>query len=143
MIGFTGRLLRYRIRSNFNMRKHMLLKALRTGTGLIIVGIDRLTRPKPVSRTEEAQSKAQSAMEGLSLYQLNACPFCIKTRRALHKLNVKLDIRDIGRNKQFRHELENGGGRVKVPCLLIEKNNQTQWMYESDDIIQYLQEQVA
>ena len=121
----------------------MLLKALRTGAGLIIVGLDRLTRPKAIVRSEEQQQKAQAAVEGLSLYQLNACPFCIKTRRALRKLNVEIDIRDIGKNKAYREELAAGGGRVKVPCLQIQAEGATSWMYESDDIISYIHKQVG
>jgi len=121
----------------------MLLKALRNGAGLLIVGLDKLTRPKPVARPEQEQLRVQHAMQGHILYQLNACPFCIKTRRAMHRLNIVLETRDIGKDREFRSELETGGGKVQVPCLRIEKNNETQWMYESDAIIQYLQEQIA
>ncbi len=121
----------------------MLLKALRNGVGLLVVGLDKLTRPKPIVRSEQEQQLAQSALEGHTLYQLNACPFCIKTRRAMHRLNINLEIRDIGKDKNFRNELKAGGGKVQVPCLRIEGNNDTQWMYESDTIIQYLQEKAA
>ena len=121
----------------------MLLKALRNGVGLLIVGLDKLTRPKPSTRSEQEQKQVETAMEGLALYQLNACPFCIKTRRAMHKLNINLEIRDINKDKTIRDELKTGGGKVQVPCLRIERNNKTQWMYESNDIIQYLQEQVG
>ena len=32
-----------------------------------------------------------------------------------------------------------GGGKTQVPCLRIENaDGQVEWMYESDDIIQYL-----
>lgn len=32
-----------------------------------------------------------------------------------------------------------GGGKTQVPCLRVEtEDGQVQWMYESDDIIQYL-----
>ncbi len=116
---------------------------LRNGIGLIVVGLDQLTRPKPIQRTADEQSKAQDAMKGLSLFQLNACPFCIKTRRALHRLNLDLDIKDIGRNKEFRQQLEAGGGRVQVPCLLIENEDQKEWLYESDDIIRFLEQRIA
>ncbi|MGO2501847.1 MAG: glutaredoxin, partial [Cobetia marina] len=37
--------------------------------------------------------------------------------------------------------LEQGGGRVKVPCLLITHDDgREEWMYESDTINAYLQE---
>lgn len=120
----------------------MLLKGLRNAVGLVIVAIDWLTRPRPVKRSDEDQEKLQQALAGLSLYQLYACPFCIKTRRALHRLNISLDIRDIGKNADYREELESQGGRVMVPCLRIEENGQSRWMYESGDIIRYLESKV-
>lgn len=120
----------------------MLLKALRKGIGSIIVFVDWATRPKPITRKPEDQAKAQASMEGLSLYQLHACPFCIKTRRALHKLNVNLKINDIAKNPAHRDALKNGGGRVKVPCLKINQDNKVRWLYESDDIIAFLEQRV-
>ncbi|WP_141710024.1 glutathione S-transferase N-terminal domain-containing protein, partial [Vibrio splendidus] len=33
--------------------------------------------------------------------------------------------------------------RVKVPCLRIEKGGKTEWMYESSDIVTYLEKQFA
>ncbi len=82
-------------------------------------------------------------MQGLSLYQLYACPFCVKTRRALHRLNVKVEVQDIGKNSEKRKELEVNGGRVKVPCLRIEENDTVRWMYESNEIIDYLKRRIA
>jgi glutathione S-transferase len=41
---------------------------------------------------------------------------------------------------KFRQELIAGGGKKQVPCLKIEEENgATQWLYESRDIIKYLQ----
>jgi glutathione S-transferase len=38
-----------------------------------------------------------------------------------------------------RHlELLKGGGKGQVPCLRIESQGQTEWMFESDAIINYL-----
>ena len=120
----------------------MLLKVLRNIVGMVIVVVDKVTRPRSIERTAEEQKKAQGAMQGLSLYQLYACPFCIKTRRALHRLNVQIDIRDIGKNHSYRTELAGEGGRVMVPCLRIEEKEGTHWLYESDDIIAYLEKRV-
>jgi glutathione S-transferase len=36
------------------------------------------------------------------------------------------------------------GGKLKVPCLKIEANDtDIHWMYESSDIIKYLEDRVA
>jgi glutaredoxin len=123
--------------------KSIILKGARNGLGLIIVFFDWISIPKGIQRSEQEQVKAQSAMQGLSLYQLFACPFCTKTRRAIHKLNVTIEARDINKNPDYRQQLENGGGRVKVPCLRIEENGEVRWMYESKQIISFLEQRLA
>ena len=123
--------------------KSIILKGARNGLGLIIVFFDWISRPKGIQRSEQEQVKAQSAMQGLSLYQLFACPFCTKTRRAIHKLNVTVEARDINKNLDYRQQLETGGGRVKVPCLRIEENGEVRWMYESKQIISFLEQRLA
>ena len=123
--------------------KSAILKAARNGLGLIIVFFDWISRPKAMQRTQEAQNSAQDSMSGLSLYQFFACPFCVKTRRAIHKLNVDIELRDINKDQTYREELAQGGGKVKVPCLRIENNGKVQWMYESNEIISYLQTKLA
>ena len=120
----------------------MLLKFLRNAIGFLIVLISWMTKPKAVSRSEQDQVIVQKTMEGLSLYQLFACPFCVKTRRALHRLNIDIDIKDIGKNKKFRGELEQGGGKVQVPCLRIEEEGQVRWMYESNDIVEFIEKRL-
>jgi glutathione S-transferase len=39
--------------------------------------------------------------------------------------------------------LEQLGGKFKVPCLRIEENGQSTWLYESKAIIAYLDERFA
>ncbi len=116
----------------------MLLKFVRNALGAVIMFVDRVSRPKTVDRTPDEQQRVQSAMDGLSLYQFNACPFCVKTRRAIHALGVDIELRDINKNLTYREELQQGGGRVTVPCLRIEDNNSVRWLYESGDIIAFL-----
>jgi len=123
--------------------KASILKIVRNGLGLIIVFIDWMTRPKKINRSETDQVIAQEAMKGLSLYQFYACPFCVKTRRAIHQLNVKVDARDINRNPAHREQLEQATGKIKVPCLRIEEGDSVRWMHESDEIISFLQMRVA
>ena len=42
-------------------------------------------------------------------------------------------------DRQNAMDLLNGGGKTQVPCLRIDNpDGETQWMYESDDIINYL-----
>lgn len=121
----------------------MLLKLLRNGLGLLIVFISSITLPKQIQRPEEQQKAAQQLANKLSLYQFYACPFCVKTRRAIHALNIKIEYRDAANNKQHRSELLEQGGEIKVPCLRIEEAGTSRWLYESSDIINYLNKQFA
>ncbi|GAB1849248.1 glutathione S-transferase N-terminal domain-containing protein [Achromobacter xylosoxidans] len=121
----------------------MIVKALRVGLGQLIVLGDALTRPRPQQRSAQGQAAVDSEAAALSLYQFHACPFCVKTRRAIHRLNVPVALRDAKGDPQARAELQAGGGKVKVPCLRIEEAGGTRWMYESSDIIAYLEQRYA
>ncbi len=123
--------------------KSLILKTVRNGLGLIIVFFDWLTRPKGAQHSEQEQQNIQETMQGLSLYHFYACPFCVRTRRALHKLNIQIENRDINKNPEFRKELQEGGGKVQVPCLRIEENNNTRWLYESKDIVSFLEKRIG
>jgi len=115
----------------------ILLKGMREGLGRLIVLIDWVFSPEKLKRTEVEQSKVDKQVESLKLYQFYACPFCIKTRRTIKRLNLQMGTRN-AQAGQFRAELLAGGGEVKVPCLRIKEGNETTWMYESSDIMAYL-----
>jgi len=116
----------------------MILKLLRNALGMVIVFGSYATLPKQTQRTEETQKKIDKESESLKLYQLYACPFCVKTRRAIHRLNLNVEYRGVQQGAEFREELETQAGRIQVPCLRIENEDGTEWMYESSDIIAYL-----
>jgi len=121
----------------------MLMKALRVGLGQLIILGDFLTRPSKKKRTPEAQAMVEASARDLTLYQFNACPFCVKTRRTLRRLNVPVALRDAKNNELDRQTLLNEGGKIKVPCLRIEEAGQTVWMYESKVIIDYLNQRFS
>ncbi|MFR0675456.1 glutaredoxin family protein [Enterobacterales bacterium AW_CKDN230030176-1A_HGKHYDSX7] len=121
----------------------MIVKALRVGLGQLIVFGDWVSRPAKRKRDPAAQAQVDQAARQLSLYQFHACPFCVKTRRALHRLNVPVTLRDAKHDAVHRQALLEGGGRVKVPCLRIDEGDKTTWMYESKDIIAYLEGRFA
>jgi glutaredoxin len=121
----------------------MIVKALRVGLGQVIVFLDWVSRPSKLKRDPAAQARVEEQARGLSLYQFHACPFCVKTRRTLHRLNVPVTLRDAKNNEQDRQTLLNEGGRIKVPCLRIEEDGKTTWMYESKAIIEYLDQRFS
>jgi len=121
----------------------VFIKALRVGLGQLIIFIDFITRPGKKQRTAAAQAQVDASAKDLTLYQFNACPFCVKTRRTLRRLNVPVALRDAKNNELDRQTLLSEGGKIKVPCLRIEESGQTVWMYESKVIIDYLQQRFA
>ncbi|ABA73457.1 MULTISPECIES: glutaredoxin family protein [Pseudomonas] len=121
----------------------MFVKALRVGLGQLIIFVDFLTRPGKKQRPAAAQAEVDAAARDLTLYQFHACPFCVKTRRSLRRLNVPVALKDAKNNEQDRQTLLEQGGKIKVPCLRIEENGQTTWMYESNTIIEYLNQRFA
>lgn len=118
----------------------MLIKALRAGLGQLIVFGDAITRPRPQRRSAQGQAAVIKDAANLSLYQFQACPFCVKTRRALHRLNVPMTLHDAKNDPVRREHLRAGGGKIKVPCLHIQDQGQSRWLYESNEIIAYLEQ---
>ena len=116
------------------------LRLLREGSGRVLILIDWLFKPSVVKRNDEEQAKVDQETKILKLYQFYACPFCVKTRRAIKRLNLKVETRDAQTAGQFRKELEISGGKIKVPCLKLEGAGEATWIYESNDIIKYLDE---
>jgi glutaredoxin len=116
----------------------MLLKLLRQGLGQLIILISFFIPIKKQKRSVQDQQCVDKETESLSLYQFYACPFCLKTRRAFTRLNLNIKIHN-AQNNPARAELLSGGGQIKVPCLRIDKKDETIWMYESNDIIKYLE----
>lgn len=119
------------------------IKLIRNFLGLIIATIDVLTRGSKLKRTPEKQQQVNQDAKNLSLYQFFACPFCIKTRRAMYKLNLPIEKRSASEGSSHRDDLLQGGGKIKVPCLRIEENGKVEWLYESSDIIRYLEKRFA
>lgn len=101
---------------------------------------EKLSTPKAeVNRSPEQQAEVDKQTAKLALYQFRACPFCVKVRKEMARLGLDIELRDAQHDPKHREELEQGGGRVKVPCLLItDESGNKQWMYESDAINAWL-----
>lgn len=121
-----------------------IFKPVRWLLGQIIIFIDWLTRPKPVQRSAEAQKEVDEQTKNMALYQFQQCPFCVKTRRQIHRLALNIEKRDARNDPQWNQELINDGGKYQVPCLKITAaDGSVQWMYESTEINQYLDERFS
>jgi glutaredoxin len=115
----------------------IILKALRQGLGRVVVFVDWVFSPRSLKRNESDQSVIDEQTKFIELYQFYACPFCVKTRRAIKRIGLKIESRN-AQDRKFRDELLYEGGKIQVPCLKIIDGKQTTWMYESSDIIEYL-----
>ena len=120
------------------------MKVIRWILGRIILILDFLTSPTPVKRQADVQKNIDEETATLSLYQFHACPFCVKTRRHLKRHALHIQLRDAKAEGEFKAELIEEGGRHKVPCLRIEKaDNSVQWLYQSNTIIAYLDDRFS
>ena len=120
------------------------MKIIRWILGRIILLVELLTTPKGVVRDEVLQNKVDEITEKYSLYQFKACPFCVKVRRTINKNSLTIEYRDAKNDHNHRNDLEVQGGKVKVPCLRIfDDNGNDQWIYESNAIIEHLEEVAA
>ncbi|GEM81402.1 glutaredoxin [Vibrio superstes NBRC 103154] len=119
------------------------MKIIRIVLGKIILLLNFIFTPRGVKRSEEAQQLANAKANDLTLYQFDACPFCVKVRREMKRQSVNVALKDAKGDEVAREELLAGGGRVKVPCLKITQQGTETWMYESKDIVAYLQKEFA
>ncbi len=101
---------------------------------------DRLKRGRAL-RSPAQQAEVERAARALVLYTHAGCAFCFRARRALKRLQVPVEVRDVARVERYRRELIQGGGRCQVPCLKIQdRSGAERWLYESADIVDYLEQ---
>lgn len=104
----------------------------------------RLATPKGIVRSTDAQQKIDLACDKLALYHFKTCPFCIKVRHEMARLSLPIMLRDAQHDSAHRSDLEQGGGKIQTPCLKItDDQGKVRWLYESNDIIKYLQQRFS
>ena len=117
----------------------LFFKTLRLILGPFLLLGNWLTQPKGIVRSEAEQQVIDARTRSLALYHFPTCPFCLKSRRTLRRLSLKVELRDAKNNETHRAALIAGGGKPQVPCLRItDAAGQHTWLYESDAINAYL-----
>lgn len=81
-------------------------------------------------------------MSNLILYELPGCPYCAKVVTKLEELGVEYESREVPRSHSERTEVEEISGQTGVP-VIIDEANDVHGMPESDDIVDYLEQQYA
>lgn len=116
----------------------MILKIIRQILGRLIILLNCVFSPAKLKRGDAEQAKVDVQTKDLVLYQFHMCPFCVRVRRHITRLNLKVETRDVNANPVFEKELIAGGGKRKVPCLRIQDADKVTWLYESLAINAYL-----
>ena len=95
-----------------------------------------------VLRSPEEQAALDKRTVTLALYHFSTCPYCFRVQRAIRRLHLKIELRDALHNPNWKLELISQGGKLQVPCLRMEHSpDRVEWLYESADIIRYLEDQ--
>ncbi|WP_350433090.1 glutathione S-transferase N-terminal domain-containing protein [Shewanella sp. H8] len=110
--------------------------------GRIILLLNFVFAPKKRQRSQDEQAIVDQQTQSLALYQYAACPFCVKVRRDMRRQNLTINLVDAKQDAN-QSELVSQGGKLQVPCLRIEQDGNTQWLYESKAISNYLNERFA
>lgn len=117
----------------------LFFRTLRTLLGPVMLIKERLSRPTSLQRAPEQQAEVDRQCKGLTLYQFQTCPFCIKVRQEMHRLALPITRLDAQHDAQSRAALLQGSGATKVPCLKItEADGAVRWVGDSGAIIDYL-----
>lgn len=115
------------------------MRIIRLVLGKLILLLNWVFTPGGINRNPEHQAAVDKQTATLTLYQYEACPFCVKVRRAMKRQSLNIEILDVKRSESAREQLLAGGGNLKVPCLRINEGERGyQWMYESSEIVTYL-----
>lgn len=110
--------------------------------GRLILLLNFIFSPKKRQRSGPEQAKIDVQTQNLSLYQYNACPFCVKVRREMRRQNLNIALVD-AKQDDNKQTLLTQGGKLQVPCLKITNDGKTEWLYESKAIMNYLNDNYA
>ena len=77
--------------------------------------------------------------ETYELYHSELCGFCHRVRHYMANAGWDIPLVDTLRDRDAKAALIAGGGKATVPCLKITRGDEVEWMYESMDIIHYLE----
>lgn len=119
------------------------MKLIRAIIGKFILLADQATTPGSLQRDPDQQKIIDQQTCNLAIYQFHACPFCVKVRRELKRLNLNIELRDAKNDTTHKQTLIEQGGKYQVPCLRTDEADAVHWLYESDDIIRLLRQKFS
>src|SRR5579885_1834639 len=78
-------------------------------------------------------------LPGHTLYHFYVSPYSRKARLAVYEKGFDIPFKDVLEDPVAWQELVKEGGKDQSPCLRIDGPQGSKWMYESADIIKYLE----
>lgn len=76
----------------------------------------------------------------LSLHYRPTCIFCIRVLQRITQFKLQIETINVSEDRKGFSELVSQGGKQQVPALKITNTNgKVTWMYESRDILNYLE----
>jgi glutathione S-transferase len=103
----------------------------------ITAGISTLVRPRG-GRIREGLDVREDPDKLLELYNFEISPFCRKVRETLCELDLDYHVHNVGKGSPRREKLKDLGGKVQVPYIIDPNTGMD--LYESDDIVNYLED---
>jgi hypothetical protein len=97
-----------------------------------------VTRPAQIQRSEQDRKMLAQAIKSLRIYDYKGCPRSLKLRHTLHRLNLDIEYCDISTSQIHQSNLLTQYGRLHAPCLRVEENQTVQWLDDTGQIVQYL-----
>ena len=95
-----------------------------------------------MGRGGRCQTQAmRPGIQPLTLYNMEGSPYCRKVREALSERDLPHVVKSVPKGSPARAELVRRGGKMQVPYLI--DPNTGREMYESDDIVTYLETEYA
>jgi glutaredoxin 3 len=92
----------------------------------------------PRTHMSDELRNSQGGRLDLVLYKFDSCPYCQRVMHRARELGLELPMRDTRLEPGPRQELLRVGGKTQVPCLFINGAP----LYESEDIVRYLEREV-
>ena len=77
-------------------------------------------------------------MTKYTLYYTPACPFCARVIHEVEDFDIKIDKINTDTDSAGKSKLFSSTGMHQVPCLEVTSNIDSQWIFESKDIVDYL-----
>ena len=71
------------------------MRIIRFILGRIILFIDWITSPAPISISEEERLRISTFTSSMVMYEFRACPFCVRVRRFMKRNNIIIILREI------------------------------------------------